>query len=187
MWDLKGLLEDVADRAYRGKAAVEPVAPGTEAGLYDAAATFVVRDDTGTEVGMGGRIREGVIDAPVWAGVVWGLELTLPAEPAPAPAPVYRPLPQYPAVERDLALLVPDEVAAATVMDAVREATAQLLEEARIFDVYSGEGVPEGTRSVAIRLRFRAPERTLKDKEVDRVVQGVLGRLKEDLGVEARS
>jgi phenylalanyl-tRNA synthetase beta chain len=183
-WDVKGLLEEVASLVYRGAAAVSP-ATG-ETGLYEAGVAFVVRDEAGVEVGSGGLVRDDVVDAPVWAEPVWGIELKLPDQVKPATAPLYRPLPQYPAVERDLALLVPDGVAAESVLDAVRHRTVDLLEEVTIFDVYRGEGLPAGTRSVAIRLRFRAPERTLKDKEVDRVVQGVLARLKEELGVEAR-
>ena len=61
-----------------------------------------------------------------------------------------------------------------------------LLEGLELFDVYRGEGIPEGTRSLAFRLRFRAPERTLKDKEVDRAVQSVLRWLEEELRVEVR-
>ena len=64
--------------------------------------------------------------------------------------------------------------------------TAVTLESLEVFDLYEGEGVGEGMRSVAIRLRFRAADRTLKDKEVDRVVKQVLGRLKEEFGVEHR-
>jgi len=184
VWDLKGLLEEVASRVYGGGAAVAPATEPTQ--LYEADLAFVVCDASGRDVGMGGRVRDGLVDAPVWAGPVWGLEIALPAQVVAAPPEAYRPLPQYPAVERDLALLVPDSLAAGTVLDTVRQRAGELLEDVRVFDVYRGEGLPEGTRSVAIRLRFRAPERTLKDKEVDRVVQGVLGPLKEELGVQAR-
>ncbi len=55
-----------------------------------------------------------------------------------------------------------------------------------LFDHYRGEGVPTGMRSVAFSLRFRAAERTLKDKEVDRAVETIVGGLKEELGVELR-
>jgi len=184
VWDLKGLLEDVASLAYRGAATVAPVSG--DAGLYEPGLTFLVRDGAGGEIGLGGRLKDGVVDAPLWAESVWGIEIRLPDEVTPVVPSLYRPLPQYPAVERDLALLVRDEVPADTVLDAVRRRAVDLLEEVVVFDVYRGEGLPSGTRSVAIRLRFRAPERTLKDKEVDRVVQGVLARLKEELGVEAR-
>ena len=61
-----------------------------------------------------------------------------------------------------------------------------MLEEVTLFDVYTGEGIPAGKRSLAFRLRFRAAERTLKDTEVDKTVQAVLERLEEELGVEPR-
>ena len=89
-------------------------------------------------------------------------------------------------MERDLALLVPDHVSAYHVDEFVRARAGALLEGVELFDVYRGEGVPSGTRSLAFRLRFRAPERTLKDKQVDRAVKALLARLKEELGVEPR-
>ncbi|HIC53133.1 MAG TPA: hypothetical protein EYO97_04810, partial [Gemmatimonadetes bacterium] len=54
------------------------------------------------------------------------------------------------------------------------------------FDLYRGEGVTQGTRSLAYRLRFRSPDRTLKDKQVDKAVGVILARLKEELSVEQR-
>ena len=63
---------------------------------------------------------------------------------------------------------------------------AELLEAVRVFDVYTGAGVPEGTRSIAYRLVFRHTERTLKDAEVDDAVERVLARLRESHGVERR-
>ena len=106
-----------------------------------------------------------------------------PAEPKPV---TVTPLPQFPASERDLALLVPDTVSSGAVSELVRRFAGQDLESLEIFDLYTGEGVPEGQRSLAFRLRFRSPRRTLKDKQVDKSVRLVLKRLEEDLGVEAR-
>jgi phenylalanyl-tRNA synthetase beta chain len=184
VWDLKTLVDEMAARVYRGQATVSPAEddlPGFEPGV-----AFVVRDGEGREVGHAGRVRPDLVDAPVWAGDVWALELALPEEVVPAPVPVYRRLPQYPAVERDLALLVPDRVPAKTVLDAIRSRGGGLLEDVSLFDHYRGEGVPGGARSVAFGLRFRSPDRTLKDKEVDRAVTAIVGLLKEELGVEPR-
>ena len=77
----------------------------------------------------------------------------------------YTPLPVYPPIEQDLALFVPDAVASADVVAAVRKAGGALLEDVRPFDVYRGTGVASGVRSLAYRLRFRAPDRTLTDAE----------------------
>jgi len=137
-------------------------------------------------VGHAGRVADGVVDAPVWAGDVWALELTLPADVPPKGVVTYRPAPPFPAVERDVALIVPDGTASAAVAAQIRDAAGTELEAVELFDVYTGPGVPEGTRSLAFRLRFRSPERTLKDKQVDKAVKTVLRRLEEELGVEFR-
>jgi phenylalanyl-tRNA synthetase beta chain len=184
IWDLRTLVDEMAARAYRGQATVEP-AEG-ELLSFEPGTAYLVRDEAGHEVGHAGRIKPDLVDAPVWAGDVWALELTLPEEVMPAPVPVYRRLPQYPAVERDLALLVPDGVPARAVLDAIGNRGGGLLEDVSLFDHYRGEGVPAGARSVAFGLRFRSLDRTLKDKEVDRTVTAIIGFLKEELGVEPR-
>ncbi len=82
-------------------------------------------------------------------------------------AKAYSPLPKYPSITRDMALVLPDSVAAADVLAAVRNAGGELLVDSRLFDVYTGDRVEKGTRSLAISLVFRAPDRTLTDEEVD--------------------
>ncbi len=184
VWDLKSVLEDVARRAYRGEACVSPGAQ--DSALLDGAVSFTVSGPDGTAVGRGGRVAAGVVDAPVWAGDVWALELELPGEVPARPVPTYRALPSLPPVDRDLALLVPPDVAAERVATAIRDVAGKLLEQLELFDVYTGEGIGQGSRSLAFRLRFRAPERTLKDVEVDKAVQSILKRLEEELGVQPR-
>jgi phenylalanyl-tRNA synthetase beta chain len=152
----------------------------------DPEVSFAILDADGRHLGSAGRIRAGAVDAPVWADDVFGMELTLPAEVPSVRTPRYQRLPAHPGIERDLALLVPESVSAAQVLEVIRIRAGDLLEGVSLFDYYRGEGVPQGTRSVAFNLRFRAPDRTLKDKEVDRAVQGIVGRLKEELGVEPR-
>jgi phenylalanyl-tRNA synthetase beta chain len=183
VWDLKSLLEDVVARAYHGGAVVSPSASAPD-GL-DASASFTVRAGDAV-VGAGGRVADGVVDGPVWAGDVWALELTLPAAPTAPDAVTMRALPTYPGVERDLALLVPDGVTSQRVASAIVDEGGELLEAVELFDVYHGAAGTDVARSLAFRLRFRHAERTLKDKEVDKAVQSVLRRLEEDLGVKAR-
>jgi phenylalanyl-tRNA synthetase beta chain len=162
---------------------------------FDPTMTFVVTDPTdapdstdapGAIVGHGGRIADAAIDLPVWAGDVWGFEITLPAEPEPALVPTHAALPQFPASERDVALLVPATLDSVTVTAHIDKFGGKELEAVELFDVYSGDGVAEGLRSIAYRLRFRSPKRTLKDKDVDKSMKTILKRLEEDLGVRAR-
>jgi phenylalanyl-tRNA synthetase beta chain len=94
--------------------------------------------------------------------------------------PRAQPLPRFPAIERDLAVVVEDHVAAGALLTAIKEAGGQFLEHARAFDEYHGAQVPEGHKSVAFALTFRSPERTLTDAEVDKVMAEVR------LGLEKR-
>ncbi len=184
LWELKGLLEDVVPRARVEDGVVVPGAP--EGGLLDSGRGFTVKDADGEVVGAGGRIRSGEVDAPPWAEDVFALEVTLPAEPRPAPVPVYEPLPSFPGVDRDLALVVPADLPVETVRGAIVEAGGRHLTAVEVFDVYEGEGIPSGTRSVAFRLHFASPERTLTDDDVDEATDDVVRTLKEELDVEPR-
>ncbi|MDW8290638.1 MAG: phenylalanine--tRNA ligase subunit beta [Armatimonadota bacterium] len=98
----------------------------------------------------------------------------------------YVPLPRYPAVLRDIAVVVPEEIPYQSVENTVREAGGALLESVQLFDVYRGERIPEGTRSLALSLTFRSPERTLTDDEVDQVVAGIVRTL-EQIGARLRT
>jgi phenylalanyl-tRNA synthetase beta chain len=79
---------------------------------------------------------------------------------------VYRDVTSFPAVLQDIAVVVGDDVPAAAVEHAVRAGGGELLEAVELFDVYSGEQVGEAEKSLALRLSFRAPDRTLTDAEV---------------------
>jgi phenylalanyl-tRNA synthetase beta chain len=171
-WDLKGLMDELA--AEHARATVEA-----------ADGAFVLSVDGGS-VGNGRVAAEGEVDAPAWAGPVFVLEVRLPDAAASRRAVTYQPLPVHPGSERDLALLVPTGTMGAEVSSTIREAAGALLEEVYPFDLYEGKGIPEGTRSLAFRLRFRAPERTLTDAEVDGAVSRVLSALEERHGVRRR-
>jgi phenylalanyl-tRNA synthetase beta chain len=170
LWDLKGLLETVRDLANPA-ATVQVEGPG-----------WTLRAPDGALVG---EARQLTADAPKWAAPVFGLEVDVAAGSLASTG--YRRLPTTPAVERDLALVVPHAVTAAVVLEAVRRPAGDQLEGVRVVDEYRGSGVPEGARSVAIRLTFRAMDRTLRDAEVDAAVGRVTGALEKDLGVVLRS
>jgi phenylalanyl-tRNA synthetase beta chain len=97
----------------------------------------------------------------------------------------YRPLPRYPAALRDLALVAPDNVPQADVAAAIRSA-ATALAELSLFDVYRGQGLPAGTRSLAYGLVFRRPERTLTDAEVDAEMAAIVARVEAECGAKLR-
>ena len=98
----------------------------------------------------------------------------------------YADLTSFPALRQDLAVVVPDDVPAARVLDTVRRAGGGLLAATNVFDVYTGEQVGEGRVSLALHLEFRAPDRTLTDEDVAPVRDGIVAVLKEELGGELR-
>ena len=97
------------------------------------------------------------------------------------------PLPNTPPVEADLALLVPGGITAEKIESVIRSEAGELLESVVLFDEFKGKGIPEGTRSLAWRLTFRSPERTLKDKEVQGRSAKIVRSLEEKLGVRQRT
>jgi phenylalanyl-tRNA synthetase beta chain len=91
----------------------------------------------------------------------------------------------FPPLRQDLAVTLPESVAAAEALAAVRAAAGELLEEVRVFDVYTGEQVGEGRRSLALALSFRALDRTLTDEDIEPVRGRIVAALRE-LGGELR-
>jgi phenylalanyl-tRNA synthetase beta chain len=114
-----------------------------------------------TEAGWLGALHPALLEGE------WGVfELDLAALTAPVPDRIlYDDVITFPALNQDLAVVVADDVEAAALVDAVLEAGAPELRRARVFDVYHGEQVGEGRKSVAIHLSFQAPDRTLSDED----------------------
>jgi phenylalanyl-tRNA synthetase beta chain len=100
--------------------------------------------------------------------------------------PRYEDLTSFPAVRQDLAVVVADAVPAARVLDVIRGAGGALLRNAEVFDVYRGEQVGEGRASLAVRLEFRAADRTLTDEEVAQRREKIVAALREQVGGELR-
>jgi phenylalanyl-tRNA synthetase beta chain len=79
----------------------------------------------------------------------------------------YRPLPRYPYIERDTAILVDEAMEASEIMNLLKSYSSDLIEDVCIFDVYQGKNITEGQKSIAFNVRYRALDRTLKDDEID--------------------
>ena len=102
------------------------------------------------------------------------------------PDATYTPLPKYPAVTRDLALICDESVTVSQAEDVITAAAGKLLRDVRLFDIYRGVGVPEGKKSMAFSLELRADDRTLTDTDSEGVVSKVLASLKEKLNATLR-
>ncbi|MFB3069946.1 MAG: phenylalanine--tRNA ligase subunit beta [Gemmatimonadales bacterium] len=164
-WDVKSLFDEAMRVAHAGGEVTEQQGH------------WVLRDPQGTWGGWAGEVP---MDGPPWAAPVFGFEVVM-GEPA-REALRFEAIPSTPPVERDIALWLPSGVQARQVEDILDRRGGKLLESVRVFDEFRSEG----RRSVAWRLVFRSPDRTLRDKDVDVVLGKVLKELKEQLGVERR-
>src|SRR6478609_415772 len=169
-WDLRALFE----------AAIALTHPDAVVQVEGSSWTAVTPDGQ-----VVGRARQLEADAPPWAAPVWGFELSL--DSAPRFSVRYHPLPTTPSVARDLSLAVSEGVTAEAITKVAGRAAGKFLEELEIMDEYRGPKLGQGVRGLTLRLVFRAPDRTLRDSEVDSAVEGVMKTLEQDLGVQLRA
>jgi len=100
--------------------------------------------------------------------------------------PRFAEISRFPAIRRDLAVVVDDGIDAQSVVDRVRAAAGKLLAKLDLFDEYHGEGIDSGRKSLAIGLTLQDSSRTLKEAEVDEIIGRILAALKETLGAQLR-
>jgi phenylalanyl-tRNA synthetase beta chain len=181
-YDLKGDLEAVIDLA-RLSGSIEFVR-GSNPALHPGQCAEIRRD--GQVVGVVGALHPDVqrqldIEQPVYL-----LEVALSAL-ADAPLPKFAELSRFPAVRRDLALLVDKCVLAADLLGVVRQAAGEILRDLTLFDVYEGKGIDPERKSLALGLTFQDSSRTLNENEVNAAIASVLGALAQRFGATLRN
>ena len=161
------------------------VAPGGEPFLHPGRAAQILAD--GEAAGWIGEIHPLVAAEWDLDETVAAFELDLDAV-AVRPTTLYRPVSGFPDVREDLAVVVSDKVSAAELIDAVRGAGRPLLADVEVFDVYRDPGkLGEGNVSLALRLTYRATDRTLTDEEVAERRQAIAGAVERELGGRIRA
>lgn len=141
----------------------------------------------GVELGYMGQVHPLVAKNYGFDGEVYCAEINFTkAFQLRLPEPTFVPLPKYPAVSRDLALICDEEITVAQVEDVIVAAAGKLLRQVKLFDVYRGVGVPEGKKSLAFSLELRADDRTLTDADSEAVTAKVLSALAEKLNAVLR-
>jgi phenylalanyl-tRNA synthetase beta chain len=183
-FDFKGLLEALADQLHLEQVAYRP-APNVAMLHPGQAAELVVG---GKVIGVFGQMHPKVAEAFGLGGrqVLVG-ELDLDALRAALPARyLYKPVPRFPAALRDIAVIVDESVPAERVAREIRAAGGDLLRDLRLFDLYRGESIAAGHKSLAYALTYQAEDRTLTDKEVDKAHKKIEDRLKHVLQAQIR-
>jgi phenylalanyl-tRNA synthetase beta chain len=183
-FDAKGALEAVLSALH-----VEGVRfVAAEAPAYHPRACARVELADGTVLGHVGELHPRVIKALDLPKDVFAFEVdTAPLYAAARLVPQYEGLPRFPAVLRDLAVVVPLELQNEEVRRVILEVGGPLVEDALIFDVYTGKPIPEGRKNVAYAIRYRSPERTLTDAEVSEAHQRIISEVNQRLGGALRA
>ena len=178
----KAVLEALM-RALRVDFRVEP--GGDEPFLHPRRRATVLVDDS-RHVGWLGELHPSVAaDWDLDGAAGFELDFALLAGAATT-VPRYDDLTSFPAVRQDLAVVVGDDVPAARVLATIRSGGGPLLRSAEVFDVYRGAQVGEGSTSLALRLEFRAPDRTLTDEEAAERREKIVAALADQLGARLR-
>lgn len=184
-YDLKGILEALTDGWRVTNVSYEPVTHPT---FYPGRVARLSLSD-GTYLGVAGQVHPLVAhNFDMSEGIpALAAELDLQTLFAAVPADfTIAPVPVFPAVFRDIALVMDDAVPAAEVERLIAQTGGQLLVGVRLFDVYRGEQLPTGRKSLAYALTFQAPDRTMTDNEANNLRDKIARRLGHELGAQLR-
>lgn len=180
----KGVLETLL--AALGLAIISFEAAGKEPGFHPGRTARVVVN--GSQVGLIGELHPDVLenyDLPVPV-VTFSVDLTKLAS-LPGKNKTYTPLPHFPGINRDIAVILAKDIPAGEVCYLIKKTGGNFLRNVRLFDVYQGEQIKKGYRSLAFTLVFQADDRTLTDNEVSVSMESITAVLEEKLGAELRS
>ncbi len=145
-------------------------------------ADIVVEDD---KVGIVGEVHPRVAQAFELSNAVCLMEVDLEKLLAKITGiKEYQPIPRFPSVPRDIALVVDEQLSYRTVENIIQ--SFPLVTQVTLFDLYRGKQIPEGKKSFAIRIVYQSPKHTLTDEEVDRTQEQMLARLNQKLGATLR-
>jgi phenylalanyl-tRNA synthetase beta chain len=181
--DLRGTLDDVLDRARVGPRSFAPI----DAQPFVKGTATRVLSASGAPLGWIGEIDAAVAQIDRLAFKVFAFELDLEAvRAAQLPAPAYKPLARQPAVTRDLAFVLRADQPYAQIESTLRQSAGAGLESVALMDRYEGKQVAAGHHSLAFRLVFRDPSRTLTTEEVTSTTETIVSAMKEKFGAELR-
>lgn len=152
--------------------------------LHPGQTASVLRE--GRSIGLLGKLHPALVTELDLPEDVFVFELEL--EPLlDRPLPAYEPLSRFPSIRRDLALLVDDSVRASELLQSIREEGGKLLTDVNVFDVYTGEKLEKGKKSIALALTLRHREHTLTESEVNTVMERITAQLQNRFAATLRS
>jgi len=136
----------------------------------------------GERIGAFGELHPEVIRQYDTAGRIYAAELNIiPLGSARKVCPAFKTLPKYPAIRRDISIIIDKGTASYDIIKIVRDLNIELIKSIEIFDIYEGSSIPKGKKSLAYSIIYRHPERTLTDKEVDNIHKVLRNKILEKL------
>ena len=183
-YDLKGTLETVFqallinDFAFQAESGVPYLHPGLAARIFT----------EGQEIGVIGEVHPHVIDNFEISKkiIVFEIDFGKIINYCNSKRKQAKTLPKFPAVYRDIALIADRETESEKIEHVITSAKVRLLQNLRIFDVYQGDNIPAGKKSLAYRMTFQSPDRSLTDEEVNKYYTKIIAHLKANLDVDLR-
>ncbi|MCX7912202.1 MAG: phenylalanine--tRNA ligase subunit beta, partial [Dehalococcoidales bacterium] len=183
-YDAKGMVEGL----FSALGLEVDFTPGHDEGLHPARqAKVILRQDGGeVEIGVVGELHPKIADAFEIAGPVGIFEINIATLLKHGSGEKkFQPIPRFPGSIRDIAIVVDASVTNREAVNIIRRFS--LVSRVSLFDVYTGKQVPPGKKSLAYRIVYQSPSRTLTDEEVNRVQEAILERLSKELGATLRA
>jgi phenylalanyl-tRNA synthetase beta chain len=175
--DIEALLSLTSSELYR-------FTPSTHPALHPGQTAAIYRGDEW--IGILGAVHPSLVQTLELMPPVYLFELRL-APLCQAQTPKFKEISKYPAIRRDIAVVVSEETSAAQLLDCIKQSATETLIDWQLFDVYQGKGVEPGQKSLAIGLIFQAFSRNLTDSEVDNVIGQIVSTLEQKLGAKLRT
>jgi phenylalanyl-tRNA synthetase beta chain len=158
--------------------------PDQHPALHPGQTASILRD--GDAVGWVGALHPEVIKNIKITSQVFVFEILSNAIYAAARLPAYHELSKFPAIRRDIALVVEDAVTVQAINNCIKNISSEILQDLQLFDMFKGKGIDSGKKSLALSLVLQHHSRTLTDEEVDAFIQHVVTVLEEELKVKLR-
>jgi len=182
-YDLKGTVEDLCSQLNMGQVRVE--ADAQEPYLHPGKSCRLYQDKI--FIGVMGELHPQIQENYAIDQIVYVVDLDVAAlQGVKRQVKQFKPISRFPDCYRDSAFLFDAEVCAQQVFDALAKIKIKNLDDVTLFDMYSGKGVPEGKKSLAIRARYRSLEKTLTDDEINSMHIKIVKALQKNLGAEIR-
>ncbi|OGC90819.1 MAG: phenylalanine--tRNA ligase subunit beta [candidate division Zixibacteria bacterium RBG_16_53_22] len=183
IFSLKGLIEDLVSHLQLGK--IELVC--SDHFVFEKGYSFDV-NISGRPAGRMGRISKSVAESVDIKEQVYIAQLDFENLVELTPETITaRELARYPSADRDIAIVLNEDIPARTIEDEISKAAGSLLDEVWVFDLYRGKGIPNGKKSLAFGMKFRLADRTLTDEEVGQALEKIVSALKVRFGAELRA